>query len=610
MVKLYRIGILYYNNFFKKGENPKMKKKILLALLIVSMLVCLFAVSVSAEEMNPEYNSQYVLTMTDGMTSVVLEDGTTSKPLYDEQGYTLCYYWDDVSSDTRQLLSVRTKDLTFNFNGTKLSSIYYGDEHLAGTANKGKIVVLNLRGVKNGSGQDITNFNSDNLFKEDSPLQHIFMPNSIVDIIGYAFGFRNANLSHLIGCYFSENSQLKTVSDNMFLNCKNLRYFNMPLGVTKIGSSAFSNCVSLGEMYIPSGVTQLGYSDSSNASPFNGCTNMYFVNTPGEAKPDVYYIPSSVKTVMSELFKGCKNLNNVIVFNENITSVSNGWTFSGSNAIKIVFLGDMVNVSTTGNAWNSGITLYFCNEADKSASDLTGLGGAPKKVYCHGEGNTTHLPNPNNTITEDATCTTNEKTTETCFCGTAMGTSEVENSALGHNHDLAEGAILVGIVYADFAKEGNKVVKCSRCEETDSTQAVVAIFGTAQFSIKDDGTAICVSYTINNSAYNAFLEANEGASLEFGIVAAASLDAGVESPLDVENKIAHDFTGSGYTAFDLRLSGDWETQSEVFLSMALYTSYKADAEAEATVNYVTEAGSAEACQVVTYAEIAARYENG
>ena len=131
-----------------------MKRKLLLVALLVMAISCMLVFSASAEEMNPDYNKQYVKTMTQNMTSVELEDGT-SVNLYDEQGYTLCYYWDDVSSASRKLLSVRTKDLTFNFSKTSLSSIYYGEEHLAGTAKAGRIVVLNLRGVKNGSNQDI-----------------------------------------------------------------------------------------------------------------------------------------------------------------------------------------------------------------------------------------------------------------------------------------------------------------------------------------------------------------------------------------------------------------------------------------------------------------------
>ena len=179
-----------------------MKKKIFLMIAIISMLACLFVFSVSANEVNPDYNEQYVKTMAQGMLSVELEDGT-SVDLYDAEGYTLCYYWDDVSSASRKLLSVRTKDLTFNFSGTKLSSIYYGDEHLAGTALKGKIVVINLRGVTNGSGEFITDFNGDNLFKENSPLQHIFMPDTIEYLTGYAFGFRDRSLSHLRDVKFS-----------------------------------------------------------------------------------------------------------------------------------------------------------------------------------------------------------------------------------------------------------------------------------------------------------------------------------------------------------------------------------------------------------------------
>ncbi|MBR2025128.1 MAG: hypothetical protein IKA02_04910, partial [Clostridia bacterium] len=67
-----------------------MKKRVALIVSMMIILACLFVFSVSANEVNPDYNEQYVKTMTQGMLSVELEDGT-SVDLYDAEGYTLCY---------------------------------------------------------------------------------------------------------------------------------------------------------------------------------------------------------------------------------------------------------------------------------------------------------------------------------------------------------------------------------------------------------------------------------------------------------------------------------------------------------------------------------------
>ena len=449
-----------------------MKKKIFLMLFIISMLACLFAFSVSADEMNPEYNEQYVKVMTQNMTTVELEDGT-SVNLYDEQGYTLCYYWDDVASTSRKLMSVRTKDLTFNFNGTKLSSIYYGDEQLAGTAHKGKIVVINLRGVKNSSGQDITDFNGDNMFKENSPLQYIFMPDTIEYLTGYAFGFRDRSLSHLRGCYFSENSKLKEIKFSTFMNCQQLRGFYMPKGVTQIGSNGFQ-----------------------------GCFNAFFVNDSYDflTKPDVYYFPEGLYKTEGETFDSLKyNLNKVLVFSADNIEINNAWAFElvacDTNGTKptIVFKG---NVSSINIGYLNVGAIYFCYENDLDATSA-GVSGSKTMHFCNAEGNTTHLAEK--TVDVPAKCEIDAGKVTYCFCGHEISKVPVEGTALEHNLDyLNGGATLVSVTYADLSKNGTKVVKCSLCQ-ADKELSADKVFDYKGYSKNGKG-GFCMGYIIDQAA--------------------------------------------------------------------------------------------------------------
>lgn len=545
-----------------------MKKRILLVVAMLAMLVCLFAITSSAQEINADYLNK----MTSGMLTVTLEDGTVCK-LYDENGKALSWYWDADG----ELTSVRAEDLVYGFNGTELNSIALSDGYvLARDANKGKAVVVNLRELKNSNGEDITDFDTDNMFKEDSPLQHIFMPDTIVHMQTFAFGFKDANKSHLIGCYFSENSKLKTVSSSMFLNCNELKYFNMPVGVTKIGASAFSGCASLGEMYIPSGVTQLGENDNTATSPFNGCTNMYFVNIPGEAKPDVYYLPSGVTTIKGEIFKNCKNLNNVIVFHDEIDSLYNGWAFFGSNAISVVFLGDMEKVSTTGNAWNSGIKIYFCNEADKTAEDLTMNTGATK-IFCHADGNTTHLAEK--TVEIPAKCEVNASSVTYCFCGYEMATEAYEGTALEHDY------VVVDLKYADgYLSDGIQKKECSKCFDVIEASAP-ALFEALGYSVPDDGSGeIAVSFKVNGEAIAEFTNVT-GKTVAYGVFAVLEERIGENSIFGDNGEIAdgvicEELTGYGFTSFDLRITG-LETDEYKATAIAM-GAYAAISDGEAT----------------------------
>ena len=511
-----------------------MKKKLLFVIAIMAALVCLLAICVSAEEKNPEYSAEYVNTMTSGMTTVELEDKTIV-PLYDEEGYTLCYYWDDVESENRTLLSVRTKDLTFKFSGTKLSSIYYGEQELAGTAQKGKIVVITLRELKNSSGEYMTNFNGDNMFKENSPLQHIFMPDSIVTIGTYIFGFRSSSLSHLIGCYFSENSQLENISNNLFWNCKNLKYFNMPMGVKTIGVRAFFGCESLGEMYIPSGVTSLGH-DGSNNNCFGNNKNMYFVNTPGEPKPEVYYFPENVTEIKGEFFKGCTNLNDVIVFHENIHTIEEDYAFNGTNQITLVFLGDVYGLNTQSTAnWKTLKAIYFCNEKDVDMSSFETVQSniASAFIFCNAEGNTTHLYKVQaNTL---PTCVKDGVNGYECFCGVASETAEIV-PALGHaKNELLAKYFAEANGTLDYYNDMVTEHSCTRCTETVfGTEKDTALFTKKGYSYSQfDKTSFSYTIYVNADAIKAYNEA-----LLYGIVVSANVNGAPVTYAD--GAISHD----------------------------------------------------------------------
>ena len=524
-----------------------MKKKLLTFALLVIAIFCLLLVSVSAEDMNPDYNEQYVKTMTQGMTTVLLEDGT-SVNLYDAQGYTLCYYWDDVASATRQLLSVRTKDLKFNFSGTKLSSIYYGEEHLAGTAKAGRIVVLNLRGVKNSGGNDITDFNSDNMFKEDSPLQHIFMPDTIEELIGYAFGHRDGSLSHLRGCYFSENSKLKCIKGNTFMNARQLRGFYIPDGVTYVGSNGFQ-----------------------------GCHNAFFVNDPYDflTKPDVYYFPELFYKAEGEAFDSLKyNLNNVLVFSADDIEITNNFAFEvvacDSNGTKpvIVFKGDVASVAV--GYWNVS-AIYFANEDDIDATSA-GVSGSKTIYYCNAENNTTHLVEPKATVSIDATCETNRIDTEYCFCGAQVGAPKtIEGTALGHNYVSIES-----ITYEDYSKTGVKVCSCANdnCDMTENQDAL-AIFTVKGYSVPVDKARAGISfrYEVNNEALAEYNTVNT--ALKFGVVGIIEAYTGGNELLTkdgeknsaiTKNMILADLTNGGAKTVDFVITGSaalWETKQMI-----------------------------------------------
>ena len=483
-----------------------MKKKLIISLLVCIALACIFTVFASANDKNPEYNEQYVKTMTSGMTSVTLENGQ-SVPLYDEQGYTLAYYWENVSTKNN-LISVRTKDLTFNFNGTKLSSIYHGDIHLAGSAKLGTIVVVNLRGLKNSSGQDITDFNGDNMFKEDCPLEHIFMPDSIEHLTNYAFGFRDGSLSHLRGCYFSENSKLKEIKSMTFMNARQLRGFYIPEGVTYIGNNGFQ-----------------------------GCHNAFFVQDPYDflSKPEVYYFPKDLYLAEGETFDTFKYINKVLVFSADNITITNSWAFENvqydGNGSKptVVFKGDVSSINV--GYWNLE-KIYFANENDIDAVSA-GITGSKTFVFCNADGNTDHI------YLEKAntppTCTEEGVTGYKCFCGLASTESTVV-PALGHEANELLNKYFASVngtldYYNDMITEHS----CTRCDAIiEGTEKGTALFTKKGYSYSEnDATTFSYTIYVNQDAIKAYNEA-----LLYGIVVSANANGAPISYAD--GAISHD----------------------------------------------------------------------
>ena len=334
-----------------------------------------------------------------------------------------------------------------------------------------------------------------------------------------------------------EGSKLTTIGNNAFCGNSSLTTIRIPNTVSVIEYSAFKNCTSLTEFRIPSALTSFG-AGGSGTSPIDGCKNLYFVHNYGEEKPSVYYFSSAITTFEGEAFKNCTSLNDVLVFPAGVTELANGWAFCNSNAVSVVFLGDMVNVSTTGNAWNSGITIYFCNKNDISTDSVT-MNTNAKKVFCYGDGNTTHLKKESKTT--EATCTLPAMTGDFCFCGQPFGAVTELAPALGHSYTGAVNYVIPSLTEA--------VTKCTVCVNNcgiDKEETLAPVYTELGYSVMgfgDSGYSFTNGYNVNLEALNAY-EAQNGVTIKFG--------------------------------FGFNAANSFATEGEVTLESFKYTTYPAD----------------------------------
>ena len=115
----------------------------------------------------------------------------------------------------------------------------------------------------------------------------------LADAIRNAIGITSAiTIDHMI-TIMSPNTADVTIGTAGLVN-RTLKSYNIPSGVTSIGTYAFADCSSLTSVTIPSGVTSIG------AGAFSGCSSLTSVT-----------IPSSVTSIGPGAFSGCNKLTHI-----------------------------------------------------------------------------------------------------------------------------------------------------------------------------------------------------------------------------------------------------------------------------------------------------------
>ena len=472
--------------------------------------------------------------------------------------------------------------------------------------------------------------NGKEAFSGCTSLKYVKIPNTVVSI----------NYGMFSGCTALEFVELSNatgnVPDKMFSGCTALKAVSIPEGIVGIEENAFKGCSALKAVYLPTTLTTIGDNAEWGRGAFDSCKNLYFVNDPFEVRdengdwygdnfvmpqePEVYYMPSGLTTIFGVEFLSCEQLNRYIVFPTTFTEISaangpfgNVGLNNKKGGVTLVFLGKMTKVCygtvnkrannisfVFAHKENTGIDTiptwhieqtskpvnfyaYFC--AGNVVYDLASF-NAPSDSYdaketdfaktTYTEETYTHIANPDKTIASEPDCVTNVFHTKYCFCGDSAGTTEVENTALGHNHDLENGAVLVGIIYEDYTADGYKVVKCSRCDENDNTQvASKIILEETGFSAKINGNGITFGYSIDNVALAELKSVYAGAQI--GFVTAVKSYLGTNNPLDenanevalekgkvLKADVTNEIIENNITRIDFKLVGDiWNNKVDL-----------------------------------------------
>ncbi len=163
------------------------------------------------------------------------------------------------------------------------------------------------------------------------------------------------------------------------------------------------------------------------------------------------------------------------------------------------------------------------------------------------------------TIAENvpAGCLNDASTVYKCARCNDTSTVVYEESALGHEFDVADGAVVCGMEYANgFNKEGAMLTQCARCTERNAT-VVAPIFEAKGYSTNPDKNAINGGYSVNTELL-ALYESYNGAITYGVVIANANSFTGSffnNGAVNTEKAIQVPITMKSYSNFDLTLSG-------------------------------------------------------
>ncbi len=308
-----------------------MKKKLLLMVAMIAVLVCLFAISVSADTTGVHAN-------VDKTATVTLDDtNKTVLRLFDDEGNALIWYI-DANSETGYS-SIRADSSTVGGPYVEYTTNWSGATHGA-TAYQVKTVSIMDANGNSFDNKQIVVFN----IMDDDVLTNGGVTGKPVNCLSETFdGSTNLQYAYL---------RLDTVNifAKAFNNCTNLKYVNLAeiptlLGID--GESAFRGCTSLfdGEILdlTKTSLVQIGTSGSNTGGTFYGVPFKGIV------------LPDTVTTIGHYAFQECSKLES-FTFPKSVTKLEGNTTFKNCTALTTVTGFENLPITTVPNSMFYGCT--------------------------------------------------------------------------------------------------------------------------------------------------------------------------------------------------------------------------------------------------------------
>ncbi len=517
-----------------------MNKRIIIFSTVLSILTCLFVISINAQTTIFDSHEEKTSIAYNESELVVFDDGVAYPSYYifsDSETFTTDYAW--LNEKTGK--SYSDANVVELCVPTGITSGGYFKKDSSFT----KLLKLN-------TGKSLQKTNGD--FWCNTTITHVTFGEGFTNEGLSTFFFNGTNVEYVI---FDDNSKVTTLPSQFFGSHSTLKGIYFGKSITNIGSGTFNKM---------------------------GSSNVFLMDTPTSTEPrEVYYFKS---TLTEANFYGFQTNNETTtwVFPSAVNSLANINIDATSNMPKnFVFLtntASSVNLSDAiGSSKLNNTNLYFPNIESNSAISMS---VAPNTTYFFGDGKkisyngswqasvdmteSEHIRDIARDEYSAPDCTANGLKKAYCFCG--IVTSSETILAKGHNHTLKENNITpsrYSYIYENNNYFSNAIeqFECLDCgslylgDEIENS----SLFVNLGYSVPETGDKNSISYSIKvNHANIEKYQSDFGVTVRYGTVAA--VDTALGTPISIKNgeistkakAIAFEMTATPYVLITIKIT--------------------------------------------------------
>ncbi len=609
-----------------------MKKKLLLAIAMIAMLVCILAISVSAATLYKDADGNTLFSYVDENNDYDFDSYEGSFPKTDSEGNALTWYITATAtegSDTvHTVASLKTLGEAGNINGNGAYSF------TSPVTNKNTVSVNfpDNAGIKTLAFKSFGGYGS----RANNNILFVYCPNTLTAFENNPFQETQAIVVEL-----DDETPITSIPQNFAHEARNLEAINIPSSVTVINGNGKQNGAPFYNGYSLKSVTFASMDNLTvmKNSVFAGCTSLQTIKLPNSVTEIGNYcfsncaslkeisLPNSLKTIANHAFAWCTSLE-VIKMGSSFAYFNNtgdnSFTYS-AGSIKEIYIPksfyattpDVTNnykVSYAFHGVSADCKFFYCGTAaefeiakanfltQKSATSNNGrFINATVISYADYLADPDGYATGNYVICGYSTCDAffngihTEKTDDSNPCWlTECGLCGVKDVYSGNEstHNLT-----TEMIYENYLANGVKKSYCTNenCTHPVNEESIAPLFEFKGYSSNNDGE-MCVTYNINTVAIKEYTDFyGEALTFSYGIVVAANNT----NPYALSEKVVKvDLSSNEYTAVDFRLKGLGESTKDLAIAMNMYV---VETKGESTtVYYLTSEGTSKTAELITY----------